>query len=639
MSPDHRPPSRLSQFFAELKRRHVVRFALAYAAAAFVVLQLAEIIFPAFQIGETGLRILVVAVALLFPPAMVLAWIYDITTEGIARTSDAPGPARSRLLPGVALLVVSVVVVGAVGVWLQKEGVLDQQPQATARQRGGGAPEPKLVAYDASQPIRSMAVLPLDDFSGAADGEYFTAGMQEELIAQLSQLPGLRVVSRTSVQRYAGTDASIPRIGRDLQVDAVIEGSVRRSGDTVRITVQLIHAASDTHVWTQQYDRAMENVLTLQSEVALDIAKQIQAELSVEESSVLRRVATRSVDPEAQDAYMRGRYESEKGTPEALAAAKGFFEAAVQEDSTFPAALAGLAGMRLLIGLADSSLTTAEATRALNEAARAVALDSASMEAREVLALINRTLPQKAPAAGPAGALPRSLPGRPQPVTASTESPDSAWFQALTRMGRQIESTLRSRGTSKWRNEDLARVAGARQVMAAGLFDQAVNQLSAVTEGDSVPSLAWGLLARAEVASGNPEGAAAAMSRWSTRGGAGAPDEAAVRDLSDAVRSDGNAGFWRWTLDRLQAEEASGRGAPPTEWAAARAGVGDVEGAFAALGEALARRDRGLVSLQKDPVWDVLRDDPRFADLARRTRSIHLPEGPPAPSGGGGPRR
>lgn len=641
MNTPPRRPSRLSLFFAEMKRRHVVRFALGYAAAAFVILQLAEIVFPAFGIGETGLRILVVAVGLLFPPALVLAWIFDVTTEGIERTPDQPDARRGRILPGLALLGLTTAVVGALAAWLATEGVLGRSdPGAT--QHGPDRGAPALVAYDPGTPIRSLAVLPLDDFSGDGEADYFTLGMQEELIAQLSQLPGLRVVSRTSVQRYAGTETTISRIGRDLQVDAVIEGSVRRSDDQVRITVQLIHAASDTHIWTQQYDRPLENVLALQSEVALDIARQIQAEVSPQETEVLQQVATRSVDVQAQDAYMRGRYEAAKGTPDALEAAKDFFQTAVDEDSSFAPALAGLAGTRFLLGLADSAVAGDEVARARDEAQRALSLDSLSLEAREVLALIRQHLPSAPRSGVVGGALPRSIPGR-TPVVPATPGVDpvagmdTAWFGALSQLGRQIETRVRGMGGGDARSSSAARYGGARQLMAAGLFGEAVALLSDLVDEVPANAAAWELLARAEVARGDVSAAVGAMEEWAARGAANAPDAASVGTLRDGVEVDGTVGYWRWTLGRLEERRARGERVSPADIAAALAGSGDVEGAFAALGEAVDQRDRGLASLQNEPVWDALRGDPRFVDIARRARTVHL-EARIRPQGGPGNR-
>ena len=636
MSQANSQPSRLSQFVVEMKRRHVVRSALGYAAVAFVLLQLAEIVFDAFGIGETGLRILVVVVALLFPPALVVSWIFDLTNRGLERTEEAP-EVRAGLLPQLALLGVTVAVMLGVGAWLVREGVLDE-PQVVGTAGGPvpGSDEPTLVAYEPGTPIRSLAVLPLDDFSGDGTRDYFTAGMQEELIAQLSQLPGLRVVSRTSVQRYPGTGASIPRIGRDLQVDAVIEGSVRRSGDQVRITVQLIHAASDTHLWTQQYDRSLGNVLALQSEVALDIARQIQAEVSPEDADVLQRVATRTVDPEAQDAYLRGRFEADKGTPEGLAAARDHFETAVQEDSSFAPAMAGLAGTRFLLGLADTTLGPEELSKARKEAEKAVALDTASQEAREVLSLIRQSLPTWG---GAPVVVTRALP-QAEPGTGAKSAvapmppglPDTAWFQAMTRFGRQIEEQVRFKSAAGAHDAGMGQFVGARGLMAAGLYSEAVEMLSDLVDDAPEMAPAWELLARAQISAGDPQGAVGALEGWSARGGATAPSAADVRSLREAVLREGAHGYWLWQKARLDARLAAGEDVSPLDLAAARAGTGDTDGAFQALEEAVARHDRGLVLLQRDPVWDVLRSDPRFADIARKSRTMHVVAPPPRPA-------
>jgi TolB-like protein len=638
MSTQDGQPSSFSRFLAEMKRRHVVRFALGYAAAAFVVLQLAEIVFPAFDIGGTGLRILVVAVALLFPPAVVLAWVFDITAEGIKKTSDAepegrPLPSNS-LMPRVSLLVLTVGMVGAVGVWMAREGVLDEPGRDGRASRG----TPTLVAYDPSVPIRSLAVLPLDNFSGDGGPDYFTAGLQEELIAQLAQIAGLRVVSRTSVQRYHDAETPIPQIGRDLQVDAVIEGSVRRDANQVRITLQLIHAASDTHVWAHQYDRPLTDVLALQSEVALDIANQIQAEVGPDEATALQRVASRDVAPAAQDAYLRGKFELSRGTQEGNQAALRYFEEAVDVDSTFAPALANLAGTRFLVGMSDSSRTPSSMAQAQQEAARALAMDSTSAEAREVMTLITRSLPGPVPAGTPKVATdPVQLTPWIDVVVALPDIPgmDTAWVTSLTQLGQRIADQMRARGATTEEAANVQRLMGARQLMATGMFSEASSLLSDLVDDAPDFAPAWELLARTEISSGDPEAAAGAIEGWSARGGDGAPTTAEARALREAVEREGGTGYWRWTLGRLDAREAAGRHVSATERAAALAATGDKEGAFEALENALEGRDRGLATLERDPIWDALRADARFADVVRRSRSLRRgPDVPGAPRDG-----
>jgi len=626
MSKRDEGPSGFSQFLSEMKRRHVVRFSIGYAAAAFVILQLAEIVFPAFEIGETGLRILVVAIALLFPPAVVLAWVFDITAEGIKRTEDLPGGADhrpGRLTPRLALLVFTLIIVGGLAAWMTRQGMLDA-PERPRRGSGSSSAAPELVAYDPSAPIRSLAVLPLENFTENGGQDYFSAGMHEELIARLSQIAGLRVVSRTSVLRYAGTTEPIPRIGRDLQVDAVIEGSVRRGADTVRITVQLIHAASDTHIWTKQYDRSLEDdVLALQSEVALDIARQVQAELSPEETTILERTASRDVDPAAQDEYLRGKYEYEKGTQEGYQAALQHFQEAVQRDSAFAPALAGLAGTRFLLGMAGSTPADTVIELASREAERAVDLYSTSVEAREVLTIIRHAMPAVQTESGPTAAAAPLPPGAAVTVVPDVPGLDTAWVAAMTQMGRRIEEQVRRKTYDSEQAGRIQQFLAARQLVAGGLFTEATKVLSDLVDKAPEMDAAWELMARAEVSAGDPQGAVGAIEGWSARGGSDAPDEESVRALRSAVTADGARGYWTWVRARLDERRAAGGPVSLTEYAAAQAGSGDKDGALATLERALERHERGLVSLQSDPVWDALRSDPRFTEIARGSRAMH----------------
>jgi TolB-like protein/DNA-binding winged helix-turn-helix (wHTH) protein/tetratricopeptide (TPR) repeat protein len=188
--------------------------------------------------------------------------------------------------------------------------------------------------------IRSLAVLPLENLSGDSAQEYFVDGMTEELITDLGKIAGLRVISRTSSMHYKGTRKTLPEIARELNVDAVIEGAVLRSGDHVRITTQLVEAASDRHLWAESYERELRNMLTLQAEVARDVAKQVNIKLSREEQT--RFVSAHPVDPEALEAYLKGRYELYKMTLEGAKKSIDYFSQALDKDPTYARAWAGL---------------------------------------------------------------------------------------------------------------------------------------------------------------------------------------------------------------------------------------------------------------------------------------------------------
>jgi TolB-like protein/DNA-binding winged helix-turn-helix (wHTH) protein/Tfp pilus assembly protein PilF len=234
-----------------------------------------------------------------------------------------------------------------------------------------------------SSPIRSIAVLPLQNLSNDANQEYFVDGMTDELITELAQIRELKVVSKTSIMQYKGTRIPLPQIGRALGVDAVVEGSVLRSGDRVRITAQLIRTATDRHIWAEAYDGDLKDVLSLQARVAESITNQVKLNLSAEESGRLRTV--RAVDPEAFDLYLRGRYAWNQRNVEGFKKAVEYFNQAIEKDPNFALAYSGLADCYTLLTLFGEGSTIAEAKAA---AEKALQLDSTLAEAHTSLAAV-----------------------------------------------------------------------------------------------------------------------------------------------------------------------------------------------------------------------------------------------------------
>ena len=242
----------------------------------------------------------------------------------------------------------------------------------------------RLFGQADSGPIRSVAVLPMQNLSNDPNQEYFVDGMTDELITDLAQVRELKVVSKTSIMQYKGTRTPLPEIGRQLGVDAVVEGSVLRSGDRVRITAQLIRAASDRHIWAESYDGDLKDVLSLQARVAEAITNQVKLNLTVEESSRLRRAP--AVKPEAFDLYLRGRYAWNQRNPDGFGKAIEYFNQAIEKDSKFALAYSGLADCHTLLTLYGggvSNLTEAQAA-----AEKALQLDSMLAEAHTSLAAV-----------------------------------------------------------------------------------------------------------------------------------------------------------------------------------------------------------------------------------------------------------
>ncbi|MDH3271052.1 MAG: hypothetical protein OEN56_06945 [Gemmatimonadota bacterium] len=630
--------SGLGEFFAEMSRRHVGRFALAYAATAFVLLQLVEIVFPAFGIGEGGVRLVVAVAALGFPPALIGAWMYDIGRTGVTRTGGGPGGPHLRAVALGSLLIVTVLVTGGAGLYLARQGVFATE----AVQSRSPAPEIRAAAYDPSQPISSIAVLPLNDYSPSGDQAYFASSMHEELIAKLSQIEQIRVVSRTTVMRYQADSLTAPEIGRQLGVDVLVEGSITRTPERTRVTLQLIHAPSDSHIRTLQWDREdVEDVLAFQTEVAHELVEAVDTQ----HDETVFRTASSEIAPEAQESYIRGRYEYDRGTPEGYRMALQYFEEAVAQDPDFAQALAGMAGARFLGTLESGVPVEGELLRAYGEAEAAVDLDSTSVETREVFALIERNLPRlvgdamamaEQPSEGHVVTVMR-MPGSADSIVIDTRALDSAWAAPLTSLGERIQTQVRSRLDMTDSQSVRRMVFDARQLLAAGRYHEAEAVLGSAVEASPDDAAAWDLLIRTQVSGGDDAGATDAARRWLAARPDHGLDESDVIALENALEASGADGYWRWRLAHLEEEEESGAPSSSFEVATAHAALGDDERALEYLVRALRDGEPGVMSVRTDPVWDDLRSDPRLREVVRQAQRVRLSPNrpPPRPPGGG----
>jgi serine/threonine-protein kinase len=241
-----------------------------------------------------------------------------------------------------------------------------------------------------TEAISSIAVLPLENLSGDKEQEYFVDGMTDELIGELSQISSLRVISRTSIMRYKKTDKSLPQIARELNVGAVVEGTVLRAGDKVRITAQLIEAATDKHVWARNYEGELKDVLALQSSVAQAIAREIKAKLTPQEEKRLQ--STRTIDPEVYQLYLKGRYHWNKRTGDELKKAIDCFNQAIEKDPTYALAHAALAGTYVLLPEYAGLPGKEYFPRAEAVAKRALELDENLAEAHAALGIIRQNI-------------------------------------------------------------------------------------------------------------------------------------------------------------------------------------------------------------------------------------------------------
>ncbi len=336
--------SRLTVFIAELRRRRVVRAAAFYGGIAFVIIQIIDGAFSYLHIPEWFGTAIIILLLVGFPVAMVLAWAFDITEEGIVRAKGRPVDAKRKSQPLIGNKALALIALAAVLalIW--------------GRIGGDGS--------NASL-IRSIVVLPLVNLMGDEDQEYFVDGMTEALTNELSKLSGLKVISRTTAMRFKNSDKSIPEIAQELGVDAVVEGSVFKASNQVRITTQLIRGADDFHIWSEDYDRELKNVLNMHREVAKAIAGEIQLNLTPEEQHILDEI--QEVNPEALDLYIRGRHLWNKRTGEDMLEALKLFKAALDIDPSYALAYSALAETYPL--LADYSGMDRQQVNALGRAA------------------------------------------------------------------------------------------------------------------------------------------------------------------------------------------------------------------------------------------------------------------------------
>ena len=257
----------MSGFFEEVKRRKVYRVAVGYVIAAGAIIQLASASFPAWDLPNWALRVVIVLLLIGFPIALIFAWAFDITAQGIRATPEAVAPKTHRRRNVIMLVVTGVIISAAAGFFLL----------------------PRVAAHKVD---KSIAVLPFQNLSDEKENAYFADGIQDDILTNLSKIRELKVISRTSVMQYRGNAPNIRDIGKALGVSTVLEGSVRRSGNRVRVNVQLIDAATDEHVWADDYDRDLTDVFAIQSDLAHEIANALQAKLSDTEKALIERKPT-----------------------------------------------------------------------------------------------------------------------------------------------------------------------------------------------------------------------------------------------------------------------------------------------------------------------------------------------------------
>jgi len=487
----------------------------------------------------------------------------------------------------------------------------------------------RLLGRPSPSHIQSLAVLPLVNLSGDPDQDYFADGMTEALTTDLGKISALRVISRTSVMQYRGTKKSLPEIARELNVDALIEGTVSRSANHLRITANLLQASPEKHLWAESYESEVGDILTVQGQVAQAVAHEIQIKLTPEEQKLLRN--TRAVNPKAHDDYLKGRYLCNKDTREGLDKAIQYFQQAIDEDSNDPLAYAGLADCYAIWGWAGDlfagDLSPKDIMpKARDAALKALQLDENLAEAHTSLADVELILDWNW--SGAEREFKRAIELNPN------YSPAHVWYaRYLVAMGRFDESTAEARRSLEldpfsqltmdfagWafylaRRYDLTVEQSRKTLELAPEFPWAHYHLGLVYERTGRVSEAVQEFMKAEELFGMSQDRLA--------------------PLRKVYHQFGEKGYWRKILAFCQEQSKHPRKFARTsgyglgdymqnaDVAAVQVRLGEFNAAFESLERGYAKHEADLIYLKVDPYWDDIRSDPRFQDLIRR---VGLPQ-------------
>jgi len=365
----------LSNFFAELKRRNVYKVAVAYAVVGWLLVQVATQVFPFFEIPNWAVRLIVLLIVIGFPVALVIAWAFELTPEGIKRTEDVD-PIVAARAPTKHTWIYVVVVGAALSAALFFLG------RCTAGNKSA-------VTSGNELPAKSIAVLPFENLSDDKNAAYFADGIQDEILTKLASIADLKVISRTSTAKYKSKPEDVKTVSQQLGVANVLEGSVQKAADKVRVNVQLIDARADSHLWAKTYDRDMKDVFAIQSEVAQEIADSLKAKLSPAEVSTVASAPTR--DTAAYDLFLKGEFEyrfaSASLRPERYDQAAAWYEQAIARDPNFAIAIAHLVICRLNRHWFVENLTGAQLAEIKDMVEHAVSLAPRAADAQVALGL------------------------------------------------------------------------------------------------------------------------------------------------------------------------------------------------------------------------------------------------------------
>jgi TolB-like protein/Flp pilus assembly protein TadD len=570
----------MSGFFEELQRRKVYRVAAAYIIAAGFLIQIASAAFPAWELPNWSLRLVIGLLLIGFPIALLLAWAYDITAHGIQATPKTPDAHRRRNLT--VLIAAGVIVSAAAGFFLV----------------------PRAIWHETD---KSIAVLPFENLSDDKENAYFADGVQDEILTRLAKIGDLKVIARSSTQRYQSSGEDPREIAKQLGVAHVLEGSVQKAADNVRVRVQLINAATATHLWAESYDRKLTDIFAVESEIATKVAGELRAKLTGPEQNALSGRPTENA--EAYQLFLLGRYFWNKRTATDFEKAIAYFNQAIEKDPNYALAYAGLADAYVLLSAFGEGRPKDTFPQAKAAAMKALELDPSLGEAHAALgiALFGYDLN----IAEASREFQRAIELNPNYATAHQWygecglTPLEKFDEAIAELKRALELDP----LSLIINADFGSALGH-----ARRFDEAIAQLRKTVDMDPNFYYARWQLGEALEAKGFNEEAAAQYKKAIELN-----DDPLPRALLGHLYArSGRRDEARQILRELR-ELSKERYVALYYLALIQAGLGEKEAAMDLLEQAYEQRDGyNIAYIKLDPCLDPLRGDPRFETLVQK---------------------
>lgn len=576
----------LKKFFAELQRRNVYRVAVAYGVVGWLLVQIATQVLPFFDIPNWATRMVIVVLMLGFPVALIIAWVYELTPEGLQRTEEvAPGKSIAR---GTGRKIDFVII----GVLLTVIAIMAWRHYHPA--------EPSLI----KNAEKSIAILPFLDISPAKDQEYFSDGITEQIIDSLAHIHGLFVVARTTAFSFKNKNSDIRDIGRQLQVTHILEGSVRHGKDRVRVAAQLIDVGSGFHLWSETYDSTEKDLLSLQSDIARKVAAALKIELHLAENTQLAKSPTQS--PEAYDSYLRGRYLLNKRTADSIQEGRGLFEQAVAQDPSFALGHAGIADSYILLGKLGVISPTEASSKAWTEVSSALAIDDNLAEGHVSRGILLAEFEWNWAAA-------ETDYRRALELNSNSASAHHWYGRALGEIGRLDEALREIEAAEKLDpRSPFIRTSKAKILGAAHRYQEAIEECRRAMEIDGNFALAFSVLAQAYLhLQQNSQGIETAQRFVELSNGTGF----ARLELAYAYAKAGD----KTNSEQIVKDVTTGAGPfSPYDMATICAVWGDHTAAFGWLEKAIEQRSVDVVWIRVDPRLDPIRDKPGFQEIVAR---------------------